>query len=336
MEQRLKIDIPFMTILKIAGSLLFIYLLFLIRDILALIFVTVIIVAAISPIIETLHKKMNRTLAVALIFSIIALLVAGALYAIIPPLVNQSKQLAENLPTYVERSTFYYHSIEDYLPTMQNSIDKASEYLSSASKNVFSATTGIFGGIVSLITVIALSFYLLMDEEAFKKTFYSLLPGGKREDVADIIKKIADKVGDWLRGQLFLGGVIAAVDLIGLFIIGVPYALVLALISGILEIVPVIGPVIAGAIAAVVALTVSPVKALFVIILYIVVQQLENHILVPQIMKKAVGLSPVIIIIAVITGAKLMGITGALIAIPIAGVISVVAQDWNTVKRIFS
>jgi len=336
MEQRLKIDISFITILKIAGALLFIYLLFIIRDVLALIFVTIIIVAALSPVVESLQKKMNRTLAVTLVFAVLALLVAGVLYAIIPPLINQSEQLANNLPNYIERSAFYYHSIEEYLPTVQSSIDKMSEYLSTASKNIFSATTGIFGGIISLVTVIVLSFYLLIDEMAFKKTFYSLLPPGKIEDVSEITKKIAIKVGDWLRGQLLLGGVVALVDLIGLLIIGIPYALVIALVSGILEIVPVIGPIIAGIIAAVVALTVSPVKALIVVVLYIVVQQLENHVLVPQIMKKAVGLSPVIIIIAVITGAKLMGITGALIAIPIAGVISVVAQDWDTIKRIFS
>lgn len=205
-----------------------------------------------------------------------------------------------------------------------------------ASANIFSATAGIFGGIVSLLIVIVLSFYLLLDRQAFKNSFFAVVPSGKREDVAEIVRKIAIKVGDWLRSQMLLGLIIGTINLIGLLIIGVPYALSLAIIAAVLEIVPVIGPIISGAIAVLVALTVSPLTALIVLILYIVVQQLQNHVFVPQIMKRALGLSPVVVIVAIVIGAKLLGTVGALLSIPIAAVVLVIAQDWSVVKRIFS
>jgi len=336
MDQKLKLDIPLSTILKVVATLVGIYLIFLIKDVIALIFITIIFVAAVSPIIDFLKRYINRTLAVSIVFIAILGIFAGILYAIIPPLVEQSKQLAQNAPSWITKATPYYQAARDYLPSLQSSLDRISSSLASASGNIFSATASIFGGVVSLVTVIVLSFYFLLDEKAFKTSVFALLPPEKREDVSEIAKKIILKVGDWLRGQLLLGLVVGTLDLIGLLIIGVPYALTLALLSAVMEIVPVVGPIISGAIAAAVALTISPVKALIVIALYIVIQQIENHFLVPQIMKKAVGLSPVIIIIAVVTGAKLLGVTGALIAIPIAAVISVIALDWNTVKRIFS
>ena len=335
MEQKIKIDVSLVTIFKIAAALLAIYLIYLVRDVLALLFITVIIVAAVSPIIDYLGKYMKRGLAVSIVFLIVIAAVAGVLYAIIPPLVVQSKQFTQNVPSYINRLTPYYQAARDYLPSLQSSFDKISSSLASASGNIFSATAGIFGGIVSLITVIVLSIYFLLDEKAFKTSFFALVPSEKQDDITDIGRKIVSKVGDWLRGQLVLGLVVGVVDFVGLLIIGIPYALTLGLISAMLEIVPVLGPIISGAIAVIVGLTVSPLKALFVVILYVVVQQLENHILVPQIMKKAVGLSPVIIIIAVVTGAKLLGVAGALLAIPVAAVISVLAQDWSLVKRIF-
>lgn len=336
MEQRVKFDVSFSAVFKVIAALLFVYLIYLIRDVIALLFITVIIVAAISPSIDYLTKWLNRTLAASIIFVIFLLLCSGIVYAIVPPLVEQSTQFARNIPIYIHNLTPYYRSAQNYLPSLQDSFDKISSSLTAASSNIFAATTGVFGGIVSFIMVIVISFYLLLDEQGLKKAFFSVIPLDKKEDVVEISKKIASKVGDWLRGQLLLGLVVGLVDLIGLFIIGVPYALTLALISGLLEFIPVVGPLIAGIIAAIIGLTVSPLTALFVIILYVVVQQLENHILVPQIMKKAVGLSPVVIIIAIFVGAKLMGATGALLAIPVAAVISVIALDWNTVKRIFA
>lgn len=337
MEQRLKIDIGVTTILKIIATLVMVYLVFLVREIIALLFITIIIVAALSPLTDYLQKHLKyRGIAVAIVFLSFLIVVAGILYAIIPPLVTQSRQLAADLPSYLDRLAPYYRAVRDYSPSLQNSLDKISSSLAVVSSNIFSATAGIFGGIVSLFTVIVISFYLLLDKKAFRDSFFSILPVEKREDVAEITRKLAIKVGDWLRSQILLGIIIAIIDLIGLLIVGVPYALTIAIVSGLLEIVPVIGPVISGAIAVAVALTVSPLTALIVLIFYIVVQQLENHILIPQIMKKALGLSPVVVIVAIVTGAKLLGVVGALLSIPIAAVILVIAQDWSVVKRIFS
>ena len=134
-------------------------------------------------------------------------------------------------------------------------------------------------------------------------------------------------MGMWLRGQLFLSFIVGLLVYIGLLILGVKYALVLALIAAILEIIPFIGPTIAAIPAILVGLTDSWIKALVVVILYFVVQQLENHIIVPKVMQKAVGLNPIVVIIVIMVGAKLGGIVGALIAVPVAAAIGVFVGD---------
>ncbi len=131
----------------------------------------------------------------------------------------------------------------------------------------------------------------------------------------------------WIRGQVFLSFIVGVLVYIGLLIIGVNYALILAIVTGFTEILPIIGPIFAGGLAVLVALSDSPVIALWVVLLYVLVQQFENHFLVPQIMKKAVGLSPVVIIVTLLVGAKLMGIWGILLAVPVGSAISVVFQE---------
>jgi predicted PurR-regulated permease PerM len=176
---------------------------------------------------------------------------------------------------------------------------------------------------------------LLLDKNGIHLFIKSTISPDQQEPVLSLMKKISEKVGRWFRGQMILGGIIGVLELIGLLIIGAPYALTLAIISAVMEIVPTIGPLIAGTIAVLVTLSVSPLKALLVFILYLVIQQAENSFIVPKVMQKAVGLSPVIIILAILTGAKLLGIVGAILAVPIAASLSVIVQEWPTVKETF-
>jgi predicted PurR-regulated permease PerM len=226
-----------------------------------------------------------------------------------------------------------YEFIKGYLPAIQNNLSTVSSAAGNITGGVVSITTNVLGGFVTFIAAIVLFIYLLIDEKALKYFVLSFFPDDHRENMADIFRKVASKVGDWFRGQLLLAFIVGVVSLIGLLIIGVPYALTLAVISGVLDIVPTLGPVIAGVLAAAIALTDSPIKALIVVIFYVIIQQLESNILVPKVMQKAVGLSPVIIIIAILIGARLLGIVGAIIAVPLAASLIVVLSEWSSIRK---
>jgi len=168
----------------------------------------------------------------------------------------------------------------------------------------------------------------LLEENGIKKFFLSVVPLKQKNRVTRIANRIGIKLGSWLRGQLILAVAVGLVIYIGLRLMGIPYALTLALIAGVLEIVPILGPIIAAIPAIIVAFTISPLTALLITAFYILVQELENKLLVPKVMQYSVGLNPVTIIIILLVGAKLMGILGMLLAIPVALIIYVILEEW--------
>lgn len=317
------------TVAKIILVLISFYLLFLIKDVLVLFFVVLILAATFRPVVNRWEKKIKRVPAVLLLL----LLALGVLsfigYIIFPPLLAQMSSFIQVVPDLASSLDFlgaYRSYAESGLKTLTNN-------LGSITGGFVNVTTSVFGGIFAFFTAIIMTIYLLLDRDGFRNFVASFIPSDSRESIIEVARKMSLKVGDWFRGQMLLSLSVSVIYLIGLAIIGVPYALTLALISGILDLVPVIGPIIAGVIAALVALSLSPLQMLFVIILYIVVQQVENSILVPNIMKKAVGLSPVIIILAVMIGAKLLGLIGALLAVPASAIIFVIVQEWPTIRK---
>lgn len=330
MNEKMQFDVSVWMFIKLVLVLITFYLLFLIRDILALIFIVLILVATFSPVVKNWAKKIGRIPSVVALMMIIIGFIVLVIYMLVPPISVQINQLIKNVPLYIEQVSW----LKDYAPSLKDNISTITNTTGSLTSGFVSITAGVFGGIVTFLTAIVLFVYMLVDEKVLKNFVYTLTPNENREKIAEILRKIASKVGDWFRGQMILALIIGIIDLIGLLIINVPYALTLAVISGVLEIVPTIGPIIAGVIAALVAFADSPIKALIVIIFFIAVQQLENAFIVPKVMQKAVGLSPIIIIIAILIGAKLMGVAGAILAIPIAASISVILNEWQSIKKV--
>ena len=157
---------------------------------------------------------------------------------------------------------------------------------------------------------------------------------GRQERVKGLIIQIEEKLGGWFRGQFFLSLVIGTLSYIGLLILGVPYALPLAVVAGVMEVVPVIGPIISAIPSILIALTISPLLGLAVAVMYFVIQQLENHLIVPQVMKRAVGINPLFVILAIAVGSRLLGFAGALLAVPIAVVIQIIVAEIIEEKNI--
>lgn len=334
MEQRTKIEISSWTILKVLFVIAFVFLLFLVKDIVALFFIVLILTATFSPTIRNWEKYLGRTLSIVLLFLAVFASLGLVVYLFIPPLVNQTSLLAADIPQYVSNMNFDF--LKPYIPQIRNSLLNLSSDLGAISTNIFTFTAGVFQIVFAIIMLFVLTFYMLLDERKIKEFISSLFSSQDRENGVNIIKKIAEKVGSWFRGQMLLCLIIFTIDLIGYSILGVPFALILAIIAGLLEIVPTVGPLVSGVIVALVALTISPWKALFVIIFCLLVSLFENVVVVPKVMQKAVGISPVIILLALLIGAKLMGVVGAVLSVPVAASLSVVIFEWPTISKMFS
>lgn len=328
MKERYELHISSWSIIKLILILVAFYLLYFLRDILALLFVVLVLVAAFRPVVNRWEPKIGRTISVVLLALMAVLLLSAVIYLLIPPFVSQTTQLATVLPDAITRFSF----LDDHKDAISSTLKGFSGTVTSS---FFSFTASVFGGVVTFLTAIVLTVYMLLDRGRLGKSALEFIPENHQIYIKELVAKLSNKIGSWFRGQILLGGIIGLLDLIGLLIIGVPYALALAVLSGILEVVPTIGPIISGIIAALIALSVSPLKALLVIIFYIIVQQLENNLIVPKVMQKAVGLSPVLIILAIITGAKLMGVIGAILAIPLLASLVVIIKEWPSFKEKF-
>lgn len=319
-----KIDISHKTVIFIALFILALWVTFLIRDLLIILFVSVIFVSALSPLVKFLIKlRLPKVLSIAIAYIIIIGILAGLIISVLPPLIEQSSRFIVTAPSLVAQ----FFNVTN--------IDKTvfSSELTSFSKNLFSLTLSVFDNLLTIIFLLVLTFYMLLEQDNLETRIASLF-GDKEERVRNSIVKIEEKLGAWLQGQLILTLVIGTLTYIGLVILNVPYALPLAMIAGILEVIPVIGPIISAIPAIFIALTVSPILAAGVAVMYLVIQQMENHLIVPQVMKRAVGLNPLIVILAIAIGSRLLGIAGALLAVPIAVVVQIIAAEIIEERKI--
>jgi len=334
MNQKTTLSISTATILKIFGVAILLWFLWYIRDILILLFVVMILVAALSPLVEKLYRKrIPRFLSVILIYLLILFFFAFLIYLIVPPVALQVKELTHNISYYAEKIAPVYQQAETSLPALQKSLESIASSLNKLTTNLWAAAVTIFGGLVSFVTVLVLTFYLLLERESIINVLITFLPVAHKDKILSVFQKVGVKIGAWFRGQLILCLAIGVIDFIILTIFGIPYALVLGILAGILEVVPTIGPILSAVPPILLALAISPWTALLIALSYLGVQQLESQILVPKIMGKVVGVSPVIIILALLIGAKLLGIAGAILAVPIVATLQVVFTEWREVKN---
>ena len=338
------IEISTWTIIKFFLILLALVAVYLIKDIILMLFIVTIFVAALTPSVEWLeNKKIPRLIAVAIMFIIILVIAALIGIIVFPPMIQQFGQLVVELPVklqnYLTQSETRYkiQLFRDWLveENLLDSFSKALEIMyqqvSNLSATVINQTFGVISGFVGIITLFALTFYLLLEEGGVKSFFTTILPAKTQIAVFQIWQKASKKTGRWLRAQLILSCTISLMSYIGFVILGVKYPLVLAIIAGIGNIVPYIGPIAASIPAITIALLQSPWMALGVIIIGLVIQQLDSTFITPKVMGRFVGLSPVTIILSLLIGGTLAGFWGVVLAIPIAATIGVVIEEWDKV-----
>lgn len=334
------IEISTGVVIRTAAIILALLFLYFVRDIITLLFISVLLSAVIEPMVNWLQmKKISRWVGILLIYLALLLLVAIAVYFLIPPLEKQFTDFAKNSPEYIGKMTAPLEKMDIFFERQNISFnarqitDNLSQELYGYSNNIFSTTVGIFTGFLSVIIVLTLTFYMAVEEDGIKKFIVLIVPARHKEYAASLVVRIKAKITRWMHGQLLIMATIFALDFIGLSLVGIPYALFLAIFAGFMELIPYAGPVISAVPGIFLGFMISPFTGLMVFVVYLVAQQFESHVIIPQIMKKAVGLNPIVIILALLIGAKLAGVVGAILSIPIATAIGLFLGDMFNKKE---
>jgi len=334
-KPRVTVTIDSNTIFRVLLILLGIVFLYYILDVLVIAFLAFIIVSAITPVVDFLERfYLPRSLVT---FFIYAIFLGGTVYLLsllLPAAGEQLRQLAHGLPAYFSNLSYLqekYQYLIGYKTIFQERNDlllNLGTRLSEGGINIFSQAGSFIKSVLSLIAVFSLSFYLSVQKKSVGSFLQGFIPKEHKEYAVLLADRIQKKMGYWLLGQMLLNITVGVLVYLGLVILGVPYALILALLAAAFEVIPYIGPIVSSIAGILVALSVSPLLGLFALIMYIIIQQAENHLLVPLIMKKTVGLDPVAVILAMLIGVKLAGPLGLVLAIPVTAVISVFISDF--------
>jgi predicted PurR-regulated permease PerM len=317
------------------GTLAVAFALWLARDIVMLVYVSVLISIGLGPLVLWIEERLSnrryrlpRVFAIALIYLAIVGLFTIVGLLVVPPLVQQAQDLWTRIPELIDRGQdlLVRYGLLQHPLTFEEAVRNAPGP-GDAIGRVTTALTVVMGGLVAFLTILVLTFYLLIEGDTLFTGFTRLFPRADRPRVDTVARKISGKVSAWLNGQLILAGTIGLSAAIGYYFIGVPYFYVLALIAAVGEMIPVVGPILSAIPAVLVALSVSPRTAVIVILFTVAQQQFENHVLVPRVMERQVGVSAVTVIVALLLGASLLGIVGAMLAVPTAAIVQVVVQE---------
>jgi len=318
------------TIVFTVFFLLGLYFLYYVREIVVIVFLAVILMSALHPGVRWLEKRLRfpKILAILLLYLTIIVVIAISMIAIVPPLVAEVPTLLHSLPL---------SQLPNQLNAFQFTVPQLSEIFNQVRVS-FDAVYGIlsstFGGIIAFLTIMVMTLYMLLDREHLHK---KMLWFSKDEKHVEYVKEFIDKVevqlGGWVRSQLFLMLTIGVMSYVGLALLSIPYALPLALSAGLLEILPSIGPAIAALPAILIAYTTSgPAAAGFVTLFYILIHQLENHIIVPNLMRHSLNVSPLITIVTILTGIKVGGLMGAFLSVPFYIVLRSAYTLWVKIR----
>jgi len=309
MDKIYKIEISAKTIIFTVFFLLLLQLLWTVKALVFSLFVAFIIMSALDPMVDFLERlKIPRVLSSLLIIIALLFLVGGLLVSVFPPLIIQTSLLFKNLPAVLEGIS----------PSLgKDLLDYFSQYLPNITGQAFGLISGLFSNAIFVFSTLFFTFYFLVEKTFLDLFLIKFLEEKEVHKVRVFFDRIKVKLSSWFWGELTLMIVVGTMTYLGLLLMDVPYSLPLAVIAGLLEVVPNLGPVLSSVPAFFVGLSQSYFLGFSVLALYFIVQQLENNLIVPMVMKKAVGLNPIVTLTVLIIGGQLSGIAGALLAIPI-------------------
>jgi predicted PurR-regulated permease PerM len=331
------------TIIKTIIILVLAFVFYKLLDLVLVVLTAVVIASAVEPIVKWFGKfRVKRVLAVIITYIATILVFSGLLYFFIPPVLDEAAGVLNDAPKYLESLTLWnpLNNAENAVKGLSDKITNGDlvaqfrDLTTNISTNLVTIISNIFGGVFSFVLIIVLSFYLAVQEAGVEKFLKVVTPVQYEAHIVDLWKRSQRKIGYWMQGQLLLGLLVGILVYLGLTILGVKNALILAVFAGVFEIIPIFGPIIAAIPAILLALVDGGVTlALMVLGLFVIIQQFENHLIYPLVVKKMVGISPILVILALIIGAKLAGFLGIILSAPISSVLMEYIDDVQKDKR---
>ncbi len=323
------------TIIRVGVIAGLVFLAYFLRDLILVLLTSVVVASSIEPFAQLLMRwKFPRILAVLSVYLATLVTLSVIIYFFIPPLFVELSNLASTLPDRFSSFDLFDPTLDPVSAitgglaksiSLKDLIVQIQEGIVAQSGGIFSATGSVFGGALSFILIVVISFYLAVQEDGVGEFLRIVTPVAHEKYV----------IGLWAKGQLLLGLIIGVLAYLGLSILQVKYALLLAIIAAIMELIPFFGPVLSAVPAVLLGFSDSFVLGLLVLGFYIIIQQFENHLIYPLVVRKIVGIPPILVIIVLFVGARLAGFLGLLLAVPIATLLLEMANDYQKRKHIF-
>ncbi len=309
-------------------------------EVLTLLSIAVILAVALRPTVDRLstdgiphvNRTVRRGLAILTLYLALATAVAALAFVVVPQIVLEAEKLVTSAPDYLQGLDQRLRLLPGYstLPPLQTlSSQIASQFIVNLPQalNILFLAINTVTGVLSLGLVLVLTFFLIMDADAIYKHFTSLLPPAGRGKARELTAEMGHKIEGWLKGIVVLSAFVGVGTTVGMWALGMPYPLLLGVTAGLAELVPLAGPYLASAPGILVALFQPTWKLIAVVLFFVALQMVENQILAPAVLGRHVEMPPLLVILALLLGASLMGIVGAILALPVAAIILVLWTD---------
>jgi predicted PurR-regulated permease PerM len=302
-----------------------------IKGVIFLLFLSILLATGIEPVVNWLRRgPFNRGSGILVVYTFIFAVIALVLYLSIPPLVQEGQVLVKDFTNPTRVREIIAGIPDEFFRNIAGTVyENISVVVSNYRPDASTLSVGLTVAevVFSSFSVFVIAYYWLTERTQIKRLIFNQLPEGGKKRFLSLWDSVEHKFGDWVRGQLLLMLFIGIFSFVGYSIIGLKFALVLALFAALTELIPMVGPYIGGAPAVVIALTQGLPTALAVLVFIIVLQLVEGNFLVPRLMEKTVGVTPLTVIVGVLVGSALAGISGALLAVPVAAALQVIINN---------
>lgn len=344
--KNINITISSGTIIKSILFVLLIIALFFLKDLVLIVMTAIVIASAIEPITKWfISYKFPRVAAVLFVYIIVVFGLLSIFYFFVPPLLEEASNFLAFLPKYVNLFDFSGTFGGSFLSNPESIVQSFSirealfnikDSFTNVSEGFVKSLSAIFGGALSFVLIIVFSFYFAVQETGINDFLRVVTPVKYQNYVLDLWKRSQFKIGRWMQGQLILAFIVGVLVYMGLTILDVRYALLLAVLAAIFELIPLFGPILAAIPAVIIAIVDGGIAIGFLAAgLYLIIQQFENHLIYPLVVTKVVGVPPLLIIISLIIGAQFAGFLGIILSVPVAAIIQELVKDIQKEKEIF-
>lgn len=322
-----KIEISHKTVIFTVFLLISLWFIYTIREILLHFFIALLLTAVFDPLVTKLAKKrIPRSLSVLTIYLILLIAISFAIGAVIPSLIDQTTSFVSNFPKFITNL-----GIADFISDQLTA--QFFTQLGSVPSHVARATVSFFSNVLALVAVLVFTFYLLSERNKLLDQIGDLVGESRKKDFIKFVDAVEIRLGSWARGEAGLMFIVGLANYIGFRLLGIPFSLALAILAGLLEIVPFIGPILAAIPATLIGFGISPILGIAVAAVAFLVQQLENYVFVPKIMQKSTGVNPIVTLLSLAIGFKIAGIIGLLMSVPIFLVLQVLAKEYLLTRK---